>query len=194
MAQMGFYFDADNCIGCHTCRVACKDVNRLEIGEDYRHVTSYCTGSGFDVHMYHISIACNHCSVPACVAYCTTGAMYKDDETGLVLHDHEVCIGCETCTTSCPYSHPILIKRLGITGKCDACAGLRFMGEEPSCVASCPQRVIEFGVVEELKARHSGEGLVSDCAALPSSSQTSPNLYMNIKACMIEADFDQLVL
>ena len=103
MGQMGFYFDAANCIGCHCCHVACKDVNRLEVGTDFRHVKSFTTGSGWDVHMYHTSIGCNHCANPACVNNCPTGAMYKDGETGLVLHRDDQCIGCRSCVMACPY-------------------------------------------------------------------------------------------
>ncbi len=32
MAQYGFYFDQTVCAGCHTCQIACKDKNRLDIG------------------------------------------------------------------------------------------------------------------------------------------------------------------
>lgn len=194
MGKMGFYFDAANCIGCHTCQVACKDVNRLEVGENFRNVTSYCTGSGYEPHMYHIAIACNHCENPACTASCPTGAMHKDEETGLVLHDDGVCIGCRSCVMSCPYGHPQMIESLGVVHKCDACAGLRLKGEQPSCVASCPQRVLEFGDVDELRAAHPDAKLVSDCAVLPSSSITSPNLLMEIKDCMLDEDFDEVIL
>lgn len=194
MTQYGFYFDAANCIGCHCCQVACKDVNRLNVGEDFRHVGSYCSGSGLDVHMYHISLGCQHCENPACTEACPTGAMYKDKETGLVLHDDKECIGCESCTMACPYGEPVLIESLGIVHKCDACAGLRAQGEQPSCVASCPQRVLEFGDIEELKAAHPDAKLVADCAAMPDSSQTAPSLLMEIKECMLDSDFDQIVL
>ena len=192
--RQGFYFDMTACIGCRTCQVACKDVNRLEVGTDFRHVTSYCTGSGLTPRMYHMSVACNHCADPACVKVCPTGAMYKDAETGLVMHDDEMCIGCETCTKACPYGQPVLIAELGIVHKCDACAGLRIQGEQPSCVASCPQRVLEFGDVEELRAAHPGADLVADCAVLPDSSATNPSLLMEIKDCMLDGDYDQIVL
>lgn len=194
MGRKGFYFDAENCIGCHTCQVACKDVNRLEVGENFRNVTSYCTGSGFTPRMYHVAIACNHCNNPACVATCPTGAMYFDESEGIVLHDDEMCIGCETCVKSCPYGEPVLIESLGIVKKCDTCIGLRKLGEQPSCVASCPQRVLEFGEIDELRSAHEGEGLVSDCAALPDSSTTNPNMVMRIKDCMTDSDYDQLIL
>ena len=51
---------------------------------------------------YHVSAACNHCAAPACVANCPQGALDKDPDTGLVLHDDEKCIGCATCVNSCP--------------------------------------------------------------------------------------------
>ncbi|WP_270296737.1 4Fe-4S dicluster domain-containing protein [Eggerthella sinensis] len=194
MTQYGFYFDATNCIGCHTCQVACKDVNRLDVGQNFRRVTSYCSGSGWDVHMYHIAMGCNHCAKPACVANCPTGAMYKDEGTGLVLHDDEACIGCESCVNSCPYGEPVLIEELGIVRKCDGCAGLRLLGEEPSCVASCPQRVLEFGDIEELRAAHPEANLVSDCYVVPDSSETTPSLLMEIRDCMLDSDCDSLTL
>lgn len=194
MSQMGFYFDADNCIGCHCCQVACKDVNRLDVGQDFRHVTSYVSGSGWDVHMYHMSISCNHCDDPACANVCPTGAMHKDPETGLVLHDDGKCIGCRSCVMACPYGQPVMIDDLNVVHKCDACAGLRLQGEEPSCVASCPQRVLEFGDIEELRAKHPDANLVADCVVLPDSSQTHPNLLMEIKECMLDEDFDQITI
>lgn len=194
MTQYGFYFDATNCIGCHTCQVACKDVNGLEVGENFRNVTSYYTGSEWDVHMYHVAMACNHCFSPACVKNCPTGAMYKDEETGLVLHDDEACIGCKSCVSACPYEQPVLIESLGIVHKCDGCAGLRLQGEQPSCVASCPQRVLEFGDVEELRAAHPGVDLVSDCYVIPDSSQTVPSLLMEIKECMLDENCNRIVL
>ncbi len=194
MGKMGFYFDATNCIGCHTCQVACKDVNRLEVGQNFRNVTSWVTGSGWDVHSYHIAMACNHCDDPACAKVCPTGAMHKDPETGLVLHDDGSCIGCRSCVMACPYGQPVLIEDLAVVHKCDACAGLRLKGEQPSCVASCPQRVLEFGDIDELRAAHQGANLVSDCVVIPDSSITKPNLLMEIKECMLDEDVDQLTI
>lgn len=189
MTQYGFYVDADHCTGCRTCMLACKDVNRLAVGENFRTVSSYCGGSFPDVYMYHVSMACNHCADPMCVKTCPTGAMYKDADTGLVYHDDEACIGCQTCVKSCPYSAPVFVESLGIVRKCDACAGLRKLGEEPSCVASCAMRALEFGDVEELRARHGEESLVCDFPAIPDSSGTQPNVLFNIKECMKQDDF-----
>jgi anaerobic dimethyl sulfoxide reductase subunit B (iron-sulfur subunit) len=194
MSQLGFYFDADNCIGCHCCQVACKDVNRLDVGVDFRHVTTYTTGSYPKVGMYHISMACNHCAAPACLAVCPVGAITKDEDTGIVLIDDSSCIGCKTCVSSCPYDQPIFIEKESLVFKCDSCIDLRNSGELPSCVASCPQRVLEFGDIDELKAAHSGENLVTDAPALPDSSQTMPCLAINAKIIMNDAEYSQIYL
>lgn len=144
MTQYGFYVNAQTCIGCRTCQVACKDVKRLAVGEYFRKVDNYYTGAYTDVSMYHVSLSCNHCAEPACTAACPSGAMYKDGETGLVLHDGETCIGCESCVTACPYNAPTFIESLSIVKKCDGCAGLRSQGEQPARVALCPMRSIEL--------------------------------------------------
>ncbi|MDO4291005.1 MAG: hypothetical protein Q4C41_07245 [Eggerthellaceae bacterium] len=80
MANFGFYFDAESCIACHTCQVACKDVHNLPVGTNYREVRSFCTGSGFEPRIYHVSLSmpgCDLCSdlracgeQAACVVSC----------------------------------------------------------------------------------------------------------------------------
>lgn len=194
MAQYGFYIDSNNCIGCHTCAIACKDVNRLGVGENFRTVGTFCTGEFPDVHMYHISLACNHCSDPSCVSACKTGAMYKDPETGMVIHDAELCEGCKACIEACPYGAPSFIESKGVVGKCDGCAGLTMQGEQPSCVASCPMRAIEFGDIEELKARHPEACSHEGMPAFPDGIGIGPNLLVGSKQCMFDADFEAVVI
>jgi anaerobic dimethyl sulfoxide reductase subunit B (iron-sulfur subunit) len=192
MEQYGFYFDAENCIGCHTCHVACKDAHDLPVGQNFRTVRSFTTGSGFSPRIYHISMACNHCVTPACMAACSPGAILRS-ELGLVVVDNDCCNGCGDCVTACPYA-AIVLSETGKATKCDGCAELRDCGEEVACVASCPQRVLEFGQVSALKAAHSAETLVADAAPLPISMPTKPNLLMRLKDCMGDKDFDEIVI
>lgn len=80
MTTYGFYFDAENCIGCHTCQIACKDAHDLPIGTNYRIVRSFCSGSGVTPHVYHVSLSAQGCDLcsdlraagepVACVAAC----------------------------------------------------------------------------------------------------------------------------
>ena len=89
MKQLGFFFDARRCNGCKTCVVACKDAHNLSVGRNFRHVLEVTDGkwskdpkSGAwkqNVYAYYLSIACNHCSDPACVKACPQRALEFGD-------------------------------------------------------------------------------------------------------------------
>ncbi|NLG11204.1 MAG: 4Fe-4S dicluster domain-containing protein [Coriobacteriaceae bacterium] len=193
MTQYAFYLDAENCIGCHTCQIACKDVHGLKVKENFRTVSTYSCGNGYSPMMYHISMGCNHCENPVCMDACSVDAMFRDD-MGLIQIIDDCCIGCGDCISACPYGAITMIADTRIAAKCDGCRTLIESGEQAACVASCLQRVLEFGPIEELQAKHAMEKLVTDAAALPSSGLTSPNLLMRIKDCMIDPDYDRIVI
>lgn len=137
MANLGFYFDAESCIACHTCQVACKDVNNLPVGTNYRQIRSFCTGSGWTPRSYNVSIALQGCNL---------------------------------------------------------CSELREIGEEPACVASCPMRALEFGDIDELRAKHAGEPLEDGCPAVPNETLANRNFVMRYKDCMMSDDFDEYLV
>ena len=97
MTQYAFYLNMDNCIGCKVCGMACMEKNDLLPGTRFRRILLNGTGSWEkdasgayvpnDVFAYSLSMACNHCAHPACVEGCPTGAMTKDEETGIVWND-----------------------------------------------------------------------------------------------------------
>ncbi|MDR1016075.1 MAG: 4Fe-4S dicluster domain-containing protein [Coriobacteriales bacterium] len=191
MTQYGFYFDADSCIGCHTCAVACKDAHDLPVGVNFRTVRTFTCGEGFKPHLYHISMSCAQCEQPSCEAACGQDAFYRD-ELGVVRIDQDKCTGCGDCAGACPYDAITLWD--GKAAKCMACCSLRAQGETPACVASCPQRALEFGPIDELRAAHASELLSTDAAPLPSSALTSPNLIIRLKPCMQDKDFDEIII
>lgn len=185
MAQYAFYFDSDACTGCKACQVARKETYHLGPDNLYRRVYNY-QGGGWKrdesgtyvpdgVFGYFVSMACNHCANPACVANCPTGAMQKDAETGVVWTDHEVCIGCKTCQTACPYGAPTYSADDGFMMKCDLCQDERSLGRKPVCVAACPMRALDFGTLDELSAKY-GEGDV-EVEPLPRNT-TDPSLIL----------------
>lgn len=133
---LGFYFDAENCVGCRTCQVTCKDIHDLPVGTNYRIVRTFLTGSGYKPGGYHIS--------------------------------------------------------LPLKG-CDLCKPLRDAGEECGCVASCPQRVLEFGDLDELRAKHVGERIEVP-AALADYVPEGPAEIIRIKGCMADPDFDEIII
>ena len=192
MAQYGFYFDQTLCVGCRTCQIACKDKNRLEIGELYRNVHSYETGEYPMPGIYHLADTCHHCTEPACVAICPTGRTKKDEGTGLIIHDPAInCLGenCLGCIAACPYHHPVYRPEIKAVGKCDMCRDLIANGEQPACVAACMTRALDFGRMEDLKARH-GDGLITEEPCLPADS-TGSNFLIKARPCGLDKDFEE---
>ena len=164
MTQYGFYFDSTRCTGCKTCEMACKDYKDLPATIAFRKVYDYEGGSWTDAgdgiyttdtFAYHVSLACNHCAMPACMAKCPSGAIEKDGKTGLVHIDQEKCTGVGACVTSCPYNVPVLDDAKKAQ-KCDGCADRVAEGLNPICVDACPVRALEWGDIEELRAAHTG--------------------------------------
>ena len=126
-----------------------------------------------DMFSYHVSQTCNHCDDPACIEVCPTGAMHRDEETGLVIVDADVCIGCGYCHMACPYNSPQVDRSKGVSVKCDGCISRVREGRRPVCVESCSLRCLEFGPIEELRASYGNEAGI---APLPDPAFTHPNL------------------
>src|SRR5690606_26303746 len=59
--QHGFFFTADNCIGCHACEAACSEKNENPAHIAFRSVGYVEGGSYPDYKRMNISMACNHC-------------------------------------------------------------------------------------------------------------------------------------
>lgn len=181
MKQYGFFVDSTICTGCKTCQVSCKDEKDLPVGPKFRRVYEYGGGEWVkrgdawthNVFGYYLSIACNHCSDPTCVKGCPTGAMHKRKEDGLVVVNQDRCIGCRTCEMRCPYGAPQFDFDKKVMSKCDGCYERVGNGLKPVCVESCPQRALDFDLIEVLREKH---GVLRDIAPLPSSHFTSPNL------------------
>ena len=186
MAQYAFYFNSASCTGCKTCQVSCKENYHLPVANLYRRVFDYSggkwetTAAGHyapnGVFHYFISMACNHCENPACVANCPTGAMRKNSKTGIVTSNHEVCIGCKTCVAACPYGAPSLDVEAGYIIKCDMCQSELTLGRKPVCVAACPMRALDWGELADLKAKY-GDGNV-EIEPLPENT-TNPCIIIN---------------
>lgn len=175
----GFYLDMTSCTGCRTCQIACKDKNDLAIGTLFRRVETYESGIFPKPGLYHVSRTCNHCTNPACVENCPTGAMYIDEETKTVQHKDEECIGCQSCVKACPYGIPQFLEEDKIVHKCDMCMNLISQGENPACVDACMMRALEWGDFDEIETKHNDA--VRDMAILPPSSKTDPHTLYSLR-------------
>ena len=170
--SLGFYVDVQRCIGCRTCQVACKDRHNLQAaGPRTRRVGSFECGMYPEVGMFHLTVSCNHCDDPACVAGCPTGAMFKSDD-GTVQHVDDCCVVCRNCMITCPYGAPQFDPERKKMTKCDFCRDYLEQGLPPSCVAACPCRALDYGEYDELLKRYGEQATI---APLPGPELTRPH-------------------
>lgn len=146
--QYAFAVDLDACTGCKACVSACHSLNGLEEDELWRSVGLLHSGTEEMAYQQTITTACHHCVEPGCLEGCPVMAYEKDDDTGIVRHLDDQCIGCQYCVLKCPYDVPKYSERLGIVRKCDLCTGRLSAGEAPACVQACPHEAITITLVD----------------------------------------------
>jgi len=132
----------DRCTRCDDCVRACAATH----DNNPRFVRS---GPKHDHLM--VAHACLHCVDPVCMIGCPTGAIARDEATGIVRINDRTCIGCATCANSCPYETIRMVEIREPGGailfdeatrqpivkatKCDLCAD-QLTG--PACQNACP--------------------------------------------------------
>ena len=142
MSRYIMAIDANKCINCKACVLACQQRN----GTPYGHSRNWVRETPDKLSLLGTAYqpgACMHCDHPLCVEACPTHATYKADD-GSVGIDPERCIGCGGCIEACPYGarykHPVT----GRADKCDYCRRAT-PGQVPACVQVCPVRCRVFG-------------------------------------------------
>lgn len=164
--------DRSKCRGCKNCELACIAVH----SSGATTLTAYAAGTlGTERARNKVELDpanksfpqfCRHCDEPACVEACTSGALTKGDD-GLVVCNHDICIGCYMCVMSCPYgmARPS-VSNDGKMVKCDGCRGREVM----ACVAACPQRCLTAVDVADKGGDHvqyADEPAVTACGSKP---------------------------
>lgn len=145
--QYRFHFDMTKCIGCKCCVVACNEQNGNPAEINWRRVGEIEGGWYPNTQRLHLSMGCNHCLEPTCLAGCPVDAYSKDPKTGVVIHSADTCIGCQYCTWNCSYGVPQYNPERGVVGKCDMCHNRLAEGREPACVGACPEGAIQIEIV-----------------------------------------------
>lgn len=168
-------FDANRCIGCRGCQIACKQWNENdEIIPEPPYTWDKTVNWGSyenppqlsartwtkirfteldyngKLHWVFTKLQCMHCEHPACVAACPVGALQKTPE-GPVLYDDDKCFGCRYCMVACPFGIPTFEwdKPLPWVRKCTFCADRLGEGLESACVKTCPTGALQLGKREE---------------------------------------------
>ena len=162
-------YDANKCIGCRACQIACKQWNELPsvittnrgTYENPPHLDAYTfTKIRFKeiendgkFHFVFTKVQCFHCEHPACATACPVGALQKTDN-GPVIYDDNKCIGCRYCQVACPFGIPNFQwdSPQPWIRKCTFCADRQGGGLQPACVTTCPTGALEYGEREDLIA------------------------------------------
>jgi len=201
--RLGLAIDLDTCVGCHACATNCKEWNTGGISGPLTDVNAYAAeqqgvwfnrvftyevgGEGEGGRTVHFPKNCLHCETPACVTVCPTGASYKRSEDGIVLVDHDKCIGCKLCSWACPYGAREYDEVVGVMKKCTLCVdkiyneNLPEADRVPACVAACPSKARHFGdfadptsTVSKLTAERGGYDLMPEKGYRPTSKYLPP--------------------
>lgn len=169
--KLGFLVDSDRCIGCHSCEMACKNKYQLDPQIRWRKVYPISENAyGMPARIY-MSLTCNHCANPECMKVCPVRA-YTKREDGIVLHNHNRCIGCGMCIYACPYNVPQYNQRHKKVEKCHLCYQRIDQGENPACVDGCPVDAIKVIDLES----HRSVLTTTSLKGFPDPNITSPSV------------------
>ncbi len=200
--KLGLVIDLDICVGCHACAVNCKQWNtgghsapltdQQPYGNDvfgvwFNRVHGYEVDDGKTGRAVYFPRSCLHCEDAPCVTVCPTGASYKREDDGIVLVDHNKCIGCKLCSWSCPYGAREFDEDEGVMKKCTLCID-RIYNENleewerlPACVITCPAGARHFGDfndpnsdVSKLSAERGGYDLMPEMETKPVNKYLPP--------------------
>ena len=133
-----FSFDKEKCVGCYACHMACLDAHHTsdeEKAKSHRRIVRMVQPD-FEKN---VCPGCNHCGL--CVEHCPHDAIFRDEDTSVVLIDSNRCVGCGFCLTVCP-NHMIHLSQSEKAEKCDGCMARLREGKEPACVRVCCMHAI----------------------------------------------------
>ena len=169
LSQWVMVVDLRKCEGCVTideppqCTQACIAMHFVPTDQKWIEVYKReLPGGGSS----YLPTPCYQCENAPCVKVCPVKATYHNEE-GIVLIDHNRCIGCRLCMTACPYQRrffnwgkpeipiraalakyspdfPVPAKK-GTVIKCMFCSHLLKVGKLPGCVDGCPMGAIYMG-------------------------------------------------
>lgn len=154
MEKMHIIFDAEKCVGCYNCLLACQDEHmdnnwlpytqqQEKHGEKWLKTTRHERGKAPITEVCFITEMCRHCSNAACEKAFPEAVIHRDD--GIVLLDAQKARGNRDLVKACPYGMIKWNEELQTAQKCTMCAHLLDEGwKEPRCVQACPLRALSI--------------------------------------------------
>lgn len=137
------FFNPVLCTGCRACEVACSFRKEGVFGPSLSRVRVV----KLDEEGVDIPTGCEHCESAPCIQICPVRAMKRKAETGAVVVDADMCIGCKQCLVVCPFGAIHFNPATKAVFKCDLCDG------DPECVKWCFTGGVSYGEAAELPRR-----------------------------------------
>jgi len=173
--------DQERCFGCEACSIACKIENNtsdygIKVETQGGAVKDTPRGNFPNLTMDFLPKLCNHCENPPCVDSCPEDALQKRDD-GIVVLDRELCTGCQSCLTACPYNIIVFDDSNNLAEKCNFCIHRVDQGLEPFCVICCEGQAIHFGDLNDSDSVVSQLISEKNTFQLKTEEGTNPNVY-----------------
>ena len=152
MEKMHIIFDADKCVGCYNCLLACQDEfigndwlpyteGQEKHGEKWLKTTRHERGKAPHTEVCFVTEMCRHCQSAACEKAQPDAVIRRDD--GIVLINAVKAKGNRALVDACPYGMIHWNEERQTAQKCTMCAHLLDEGwTEPRCVQACPLRAL----------------------------------------------------
>jgi anaerobic selenocysteine-containing dehydrogenase/Fe-S-cluster-containing dehydrogenase component len=148
--RWGLAIDADRCVGCGACVVACQAENNVAVvgkaqaayGRQlhWMRIERWAEGKPEHPENIFLPMLCQHCEVAPCEPVCPVFAAYRTDE-GLNGQVYNRCVGTRYCGNNCPYhvrrfnwfnweiptplevqlNPDVTVRQLGVMEKCTMC-------------------------------------------------------------------------
>ena len=128
--------DYTKCTGCRICEMSCSLANAEECNSFVSRIRSIRHIDDGKIH--NAPMLCHNCTHPPCEDSCPTGATQRDPETGAMVVDPDLCIGCKGCVFACPFGACFMDTYTDKAFRCDQCKG------DPICVKMCPHTVLSY--------------------------------------------------
>jgi anaerobic selenocysteine-containing dehydrogenase/Fe-S-cluster-containing dehydrogenase component len=149
--RWGLAIDADACIGCQACVVACQVENNIPVvgkaqaayGRQlhWLRIERWAEGRAASPTNIFLPMLCQHCEVAPCEPVCPVFAAYRTEE-GLNGQVYNRCVGTRYCGNNCPYhvrrfnwynyawpepldvqlNPDVTVRQLGVMEKCTMCS------------------------------------------------------------------------
>lgn len=108
--RWGMVIDLVKCTRCHACVAACRIEHFLPLHVTWAKLIALEIESDGKAEVSTFPVRCNQCQDAPCVKACPTEASQQRDD-GIVVIDHDKCIGCRYCVIACPYQNRTFLSK-----------------------------------------------------------------------------------